>query len=157
MKRFLIGVGVLMVMVLIIVIVLFVYLQTVLAPERVPVESVSSTSIQMSSEVVEQSTTTSTAVISTVASGTATTASDSAGQTITQEAATSGDVPLRTLPLTAEQRSLLGTFGIDYDTFVITEEMQTCARDRLGEARFAEIIAGSAPSSLEGVSLIRCL
>lgn len=68
-----------------------------------------------------------------------------------------GGIYLRDLPLTPSQRSMLETAGIDVETFVITEAMIACAKEKLGEARFNEIIAGAAPSFLEGTSLLSCI
>jgi hypothetical protein len=66
-------------------------------------------------------------------------------------------VPLRDLPLSDEQRSVVGAVGIDVETFVITPEMQSCAAEKLGVERFAEILAGAAPGPLETASLLPCL
>lgn len=66
-------------------------------------------------------------------------------------------IPLSSLPLSDTQKSLLGTAGIDYDTFIITPEMIVCAQEKLGAARFDAIVDGSSPSALETMSLLGCL
>lgn len=64
---------------------------------------------------------------------------------------------LRDLPLSDGQRSMLKTAGIDVETFVITPEMVTCAQQKLGSARFEEIIEGSAPTFMESTRLLGCI
>lgn len=66
-------------------------------------------------------------------------------------------IPLSSLPLSDTQKSLLATAGIDYETFIITPEMVTCAQQKLGADRFRAIVAGSSPSALETMSLLGCL
>jgi len=66
-------------------------------------------------------------------------------------------IPLSQLPLTETQKDLLRSAGIDPATFIITPAMVTCAQSRLGEQRFAEIIAGNTPGPTEVFSLLRCL
>lgn len=66
-------------------------------------------------------------------------------------------IPLRNLPLGDGQKSVLDTVGVEVETFVITPAMQTCALEKLGEARMSEIIAGEAPSLLETTRLLPCL
>jgi len=66
-------------------------------------------------------------------------------------------IPLRDLPLSDTQRSLLGGVGIDVETFTITPAMQRCADARLGAQRMSEIIAGAAPSVVEVSRLLPCL
>lgn len=65
--------------------------------------------------------------------------------------------PLSSIPLSDAQKQLLSGAGIDYDTFIITQAMIDCAATSVGEERLAELSAGSAPSFLEGVALLRCL
>lgn len=66
-------------------------------------------------------------------------------------------IPLSRLPLTDTQKQLVSGLGIDYDTFMITPEMATCAEGRLGRDRVKELIAGSAPTFSEVTVLARCL
>lgn len=66
-------------------------------------------------------------------------------------------IPLSSLPLSDTQKELLRGAGVDPETFVITPEMIGCAEERLGAARFAEIVAGDAPGPTEVFSLLRCL
>lgn len=66
-------------------------------------------------------------------------------------------IPLHTLPLSETQRSLIGAAGIDVETFVITPEMVSCAKEKLGEGRFNAIVGGEAPSFLEGTKLLGCI
>lgn len=61
------------------------------------------------------------------------------------------------LPLTESQKNMAKTFGINLDTLIITPAMQTCAEGKLGDARYAEILSGSAPGMTESVSLLGCL
>ena len=70
---------------------------------------------------------------------------------------TDRSIPLRDLPLTDEQASLLVNFGIDRETFIITESMIVCAEEKLGQARFTEITNGASPDFFEAVDLLRCL
>lgn len=67
------------------------------------------------------------------------------------------DIPLRDVPLSTAQQSVLETVGVDTDTFVITPEMQRCAEEKIGQTRVAEIVAGDAPSALETAKLLTCL
>jgi hypothetical protein len=67
------------------------------------------------------------------------------------------DIPLASLALSAEQRALAESFGINVDSFVITGAMQVCAEETLGADRFASVLAGEAPSFLEASRLLRCL
>lgn len=66
-------------------------------------------------------------------------------------------IPLSRLPLTDTQKQLVSGLGIDYNTFMITPEMATCAETRLGRTRVKELIAGSAPSFTELTTIARCL
>lgn len=66
-------------------------------------------------------------------------------------------IPLRNLPLSDTQRSLIETAGIDVETFVISPEMVTCAENTLGSERFSAIVAGDSPSFLEGTRLLGCI
>ena len=65
-------------------------------------------------------------------------------------------IPLNTLPLTEAQQAMLSQFNIDYDTFIITDAMIVCAKAEIGESRFGEIVAGSAPSFSESLKLFGC-
>lgn len=73
--------------------------------------------------------------------------------TIKTEAETTS---VETSQLTPEQRKLLGTFGIDADTLVVTATMITCAETKIGKVRLAEIFAGGTPTFFEGVDLFSC-
>lgn len=66
-------------------------------------------------------------------------------------------IPLRNLPLSDTQRSLIETAGIDVETFVISPEMVTCAENTLGSERFSAIVEGDSPSFLEGTRLLGCI
>ena len=66
-------------------------------------------------------------------------------------------VPLRDLPLGDSQKSALEKVGVDVETFVITPVMQSCAAEKLGAERMDEIIAGSAPSTIETARLLPCI
>lgn len=59
--------------------------------------------------------------------------------------------------LTETQRSVLSTFGIEGESFTVTEGMITCATEGIGKARFTEIINGAAPSPFEMVKLLPCM
>ena len=67
------------------------------------------------------------------------------------------EIPLRNLPISENQKAVLDTVGGDVEKFVITLEMQTCARKKLCEARLAEIIAGASPTKYETSILLQCL
>ncbi len=58
--------------------------------------------------------------------------------------------------MTAQQRQMLESFGIDPNTVTITAEMEACAEAKLGVARIEEIKAGATPSLMEGFSLMGC-
>jgi hypothetical protein len=58
--------------------------------------------------------------------------------------------------LSDAQRSLVRSFGLDPDTITVTEGMLSCARDKLGAARYDELLAGALPSLTESVSLLSC-
>jgi hypothetical protein len=75
----------------------------------------------------------------------------------TPRAVRDSSIPLSSLPLSDTQKSLLAGAGIDYDTFIITPEMITCAEGKLGAERFDAIVGGSSPSALETMSLLGCL
>lgn len=59
--------------------------------------------------------------------------------------------------LTPSQRALLSTFGVEDSSLAVTEAMIVCAKDAVGEARFGEILEGSAPGPLESLSLLPCM
>lgn len=54
------------------------------------------------------------------------------------------------------QQGMLRTLGYE-NSITFTPEMVVCAEGKLGSARVAEIIAGSAPSMMESASLMACL
>ena len=58
--------------------------------------------------------------------------------------------------LSAGQRTMLTSFGINPDTFVITPTMVACAEAKIGTARMTEIQNGETPSLKEGASLVAC-
>lgn len=58
--------------------------------------------------------------------------------------------------LSPEQRKLLETFGIEADSIEVTADMIACAKEKVGEARFEEILSGDTPSFFEGLSLAAC-
>lgn len=66
-------------------------------------------------------------------------------------------IPLRDLPLSDTQRSMIEVAGIDVETFVITADMIACAEEKLGSERFQAVIGGEAPSFLEGTRLLGCI
>jgi hypothetical protein len=71
----------------------------------------------------------------------------------------SKDVPVYTITpdsLSENQRAVLTSFGVGGSSFVVTEGMILCAKVAVGEARFAEILDGSAPGPLEAMSLLAC-
>lgn len=69
----------------------------------------------------------------------------------------SGDVSAGAeVELTADQRKLLESFGIDSNEVRITAEMVACAEAKLGPARVAEIRDGATPSFMEGTRLLAC-
>lgn len=58
--------------------------------------------------------------------------------------------------LSDTQQEILKTFGVKSDTLTITPTMITCAEEKLGAPRVAEITNGAAPSPFEAVSLAGC-
>jgi hypothetical protein len=58
--------------------------------------------------------------------------------------------------LTPAQAQMLSSFGIDPKTITVTQSMIACAREKLGQERFAEITAGATPTFLEGAALFAC-
>ena len=88
---------------------------------------------------------------------TASTTSEASAPTSASANIPAEGVPLRDLPLTDTQKSSLEKFNIDVDTFVVTPAMIQCAEKAVGSERYAEIMAGSAPSFMEGLSLANCI
>lgn len=70
---------------------------------------------------------------------------------------TTEGIPLRDLPLSDGQKSLLETVGIDSEIFIITPEMIACAEEKLGTERFGEIVDGATPTFFEGTGLLGCV
>ena len=66
-------------------------------------------------------------------------------------------IPLSDIPLSDVQKTTLGAAGVDADTFVITPQMEACARAKIGGERIVEIAAGESPSIFEITKLIPCL
>lgn len=66
-------------------------------------------------------------------------------------------IPLSTLKLTDEQKSLLSKVGINTQTFVLTKTMLICANEKLGEDRVVAITTGSSPTVFEVTRLLPCL
>lgn len=69
---------------------------------------------------------------------------------------TSADTASSGVTLTAEQRALVESFGIDPDTVHITPAMIACAEAEVGSARLAQIQGGDKPSFTEGMKLMAC-
>ncbi len=63
-------------------------------------------------------------------------------------------IDIATLP--ESQQAILETLGFS-DTITFTEEMVSCAEEKLGAARVEEFIGGAAPSVLEATKLVPCL
>jgi flagellar basal body-associated protein FliL len=63
-------------------------------------------------------------------------------------------IDVATLP--ESQQAVLHTLGFE-ETVTFTEEMVTCAEEKLGVARVAEIIDGATPSVIESTKLVPCL
>ena len=85
-----------------------------------------------------------------------TTNANGGGTNETTQDSTEG-IPLRDVPLSDSQRSVLETVGVDSETFVITAAMQECVEVKLGTIRMQEIIAGDAPTTMETIKLLPCL
>ncbi|MEM9336511.1 MAG: hypothetical protein AAGA35_01480 [Patescibacteria group bacterium] len=66
-------------------------------------------------------------------------------------------IPLRELPLSESQRSLIETAGIDVETYVIEQDSIDCAVDKVSLERFNQIKSGEQPTFLEGLSLASCI
>lgn len=82
--------------------------------------------------------------------------SEKTKETITGAKGTSGTKVISSTQLSAEQRSLLSSFGINADNIAITQEMITCAEVKLGAARIDEIVNGAKPTFSEGLALLTC-
>lgn len=134
MKRFLLWGFATLIIALLSAAAMFFYIQSL--PQPLPNETTSTTS---------DTTTTDTSAASTVAPA------SGANTTVTEP------IPLRTLPLSDSQRSLIETAGIDVDTYVITPDSIECAKSKLGTARFNEIVAGSQPGVIEASKLLSCI
>lgn len=68
-----------------------------------------------------------------------------------------GSIPLRDLPMSDSQKSIIETMGVDVDTYVITPEAIDCVREKLGADRVDEIVNGAAPSVWESAKIVPCL
>ncbi len=66
-------------------------------------------------------------------------------------------IEIHTADLTESQQKTLQAFGLEGDSFLITEDMITCAKDAVGEERYEEILNGAAPSPLESMKLLPCM
>jgi hypothetical protein len=164
MKRFLIMSSSLMGLVLIVAVALFVYVQIALAPppQAELVDETPPTSPALNATPVSPGQ----LLVPSAGESNAPTSPDTQSEPTTEKPSEpvspttpvlSKPIPLSSLPLTNTQKELLRSAGIDPETFIITPEMITCAQDRLGAARFAEIVAGDAPGPTEVFSLLRCL
>jgi len=58
--------------------------------------------------------------------------------------------------MTAEQRKMLESFGLNPDEITITPGMIACAEAKVGTARIQEITNGATPSFMEGAALVTC-
>lgn len=74
----------------------------------------------------------------------------------TQETTPEEPLVVNTNTLSPEQKKLLETFGINTDSIEVTAEMVVCAKAKVGEVRFEEILSGSTPTFFEGLSLASC-
>lgn len=84
------------------------------------------------------------------------TGSDTAGSDAGTQAQATGATTVDTSQLTAGQRQLLETLGVDTENLTITPEMVACAEAKVGAARVAEIQNGATPTFMEGASLMAC-
>ncbi len=66
-------------------------------------------------------------------------------------------IKIDTSSLTDDQKALAEKVGINLDEVVITQEMVSCAEQKLGAERAQEIADGDSPTALESVSLLGCL
>jgi hypothetical protein len=71
--------------------------------------------------------------------------------------ATAEGVPVRDLPLTAEQRQAAEALGFDVEQMVLSPALITCARETLGESRYQAILAGDTPTFIETARLLPCV
>lgn len=74
----------------------------------------------------------------------------------TQETTPEEPLVVDTNTLSPEQKKLLETFGINTNSIEVTADMIICAKAKVGEARFEEILSGSTPTFFEGLSLASC-
>ncbi len=66
-------------------------------------------------------------------------------------------IKIDTSKVTEEQKELAKKVGVDLNEVVITEEMISCAQEKLGTERIQEITGGDNPTTLESISLLGCL
>lgn len=66
-------------------------------------------------------------------------------------------IKIDTSSVSEEQKAIAEKLGIDIDNIIITPEMVSCAERKLGSQRMQEIMEGSSPTTLEGISLLGCL
>ncbi len=66
-------------------------------------------------------------------------------------------IEIHTADLTESQQKTLQAFGLDGDSFMITEGMISCAKDAVGAERYEAILNGAAPSPLESTKMFPCM
>jgi hypothetical protein len=64
---------------------------------------------------------------------------------------------LKDFALSETEKDLLTAAGIDPETFIITEAMVACVKQKVGQERFDAIVAGDTPGFLEMTRVIPCL
>ncbi|MAZ30407.1 hypothetical protein CL655_03975 [bacterium] len=143
MKKFIIGGLIGMLVALVMVVVVWLFLQDFFL-------------VKQSAPVLEPPATTSTET-SAPSSSPAPTSAAADTATPAVEPDTTPGVPAADLPLSEGQRALAESLGLDVDQIVISEELVTCAREKLGESRYQQILAGDTPNFLETAKLLPCL
>jgi hypothetical protein len=66
-------------------------------------------------------------------------------------------VTLTTDSLSPGQKAVLESFGMGDATITVTDATIACAKEAVGDVRYKEILAGSAPSPLEALKLLPCV
>lgn len=119
MKRFLITSGILLGLALTFVVALFIYLSMTLPP---------TSEIDAKRDSVNESATTT-------------------GEGATDDVSNSSTTDV--IELSEDQKEQIRERGIDPDKFEITEAMVACVKDKVGQERINELIAGAEPTLLE--------
>jgi hypothetical protein len=59
--------------------------------------------------------------------------------------------------LTEVQKTTLKSMGYSKESITITPDMMMCAKEAVGDSRYAEVLRGAQPTTLEMIRLLPCL